>query len=149
MRMREQRMWQRSEWSVIWIHELQDLLAEGGYHGRYIVVDLTTKSWKVEQLPDDIRADFLVSSSIDQSILFSLGGKSLISDTWFIWSFHPSAHHILFWWMYNRQGRGLRAHVNLFIHQSGSFANSSLSLSLSLSLSIVFFLSHTLYTFLI
>ena len=30
---------------------------KGGYHGRYVVVDLSNKSFRIEQLPDNQRLE--------------------------------------------------------------------------------------------
>ena len=47
-------------------------MLKGGYHGRYLVVDLTDRSWRVEDLPEEITSDYLGGRGIGSKLLFDL-----------------------------------------------------------------------------
>ncbi len=34
-------------------------MKKGGYHGRYLMVNLSDKSWEINELPDQIASDYL------------------------------------------------------------------------------------------
>ena len=45
---------------------------KGGYHGRYAVVDLTHKSFRIKQLPENLAADYLGGRGIGTKLLYDL-----------------------------------------------------------------------------
>jgi len=45
---------------------------KGGYHGRYLVVDLKDKSWKAENLPEELMSDYLGARGIGSKLLFDM-----------------------------------------------------------------------------
>ena len=45
---------------------------KGGYHGRYVVVDLNNKSFRIEQLPDSLAEEYLGGRGIGSKLLFDL-----------------------------------------------------------------------------
>ena len=47
-------------------------MKQGGYHGRYLVVNLSEKSWEVEELPDQLASDYLGARGIGSKLLFDL-----------------------------------------------------------------------------
>ncbi len=47
-------------------------MSKGGFFGRYIIVDLDTKTWQVESLPDDIIRDYLGARGIGTKLLYDL-----------------------------------------------------------------------------
>jgi len=54
---------------------------KGGYHGRYAVVDLSNKSFRIEQLPDSLAEEYLGGRGIGTKLLFDLQpGKHFRED---------------------------------------------------------------------
>lgn len=47
-------------------------MSKGGYYGRYLVVDLKDKTWRVEDLPEDIMTDYLGGRGIGTKLLYDL-----------------------------------------------------------------------------
>jgi aldehyde:ferredoxin oxidoreductase len=45
-------------------------MSQGGYHGRYLVVNLTEKSWKTENLSEEITTSYLGGRGIATKLLF-------------------------------------------------------------------------------
>jgi aldehyde:ferredoxin oxidoreductase len=45
---------------------------KGGYHGRYVVIDLTNRSWRVEDLPEELMSDYLGARGIGSKLLFDM-----------------------------------------------------------------------------
>ena len=47
-------------------------MARGGYFGRYLVVDLGTKKWRIEPLPEEIARQYLGGRGIGTKLLYDL-----------------------------------------------------------------------------
>lgn len=47
-------------------------MKHGGYHGRYLMINLSDKSWQVEELPDKLASDYLGGRGIGTKLLFDL-----------------------------------------------------------------------------
>ena len=47
-------------------------MKQGGYHGRYLTVNLSEKSWEVKELPDQLASDYLGARGIGSKLLFDL-----------------------------------------------------------------------------
>jgi aldehyde:ferredoxin oxidoreductase len=45
---------------------------KGGYHGQYVVVDLTHKSFRIEALPEELTAGYLGGRGIGSKLLYDL-----------------------------------------------------------------------------
>jgi aldehyde:ferredoxin oxidoreductase len=45
-------------------------MAQGGYHGRYLVINLTDRSWQVEELPEELMSKYLGGRGIGTKLLF-------------------------------------------------------------------------------
>ena len=47
-------------------------MKQGGYYGRYLMVNLSDKSWEINELPDQIASDYLGGRGIGTKLLFDL-----------------------------------------------------------------------------
>ncbi len=47
-------------------------MKKGGYYGRYLMVNLSDKSWQINELPDQIASDYLGARGIGTKLLFDL-----------------------------------------------------------------------------
>jgi len=47
-------------------------MSQGGYFGKYLVVNLSDKTWRVENLPEEIRAEYLGGRGIAAKLLYDL-----------------------------------------------------------------------------
>ena len=47
-------------------------MKQGGYHGRYLTINLSEKSWQVEELPEQLTSDYLGARGIGSKLLFDL-----------------------------------------------------------------------------
>jgi len=45
---------------------------KGGYHGRYVMVDLTSKSYSIKELPENLAAEYLGGRGIGTKLLYDL-----------------------------------------------------------------------------
>jgi len=52
-------------------------MRKGGYHGRYLMVKLSDKSWQIEELSDKFASDYLGGRGIGSKLLFDLQGEKL------------------------------------------------------------------------
>ena len=47
-------------------------MEKGGYHGRYLMVNLSDKSWEIKELPDQLISEYLGGRGIGTKLLFDL-----------------------------------------------------------------------------
>lgn len=47
-------------------------MKQGGYHGRYLMINLSEKSWQVKKLPDQVASDYLGGRGIGEKLLYDL-----------------------------------------------------------------------------
>jgi len=47
-------------------------MKKGGYHGRYLTIDLTKKDWRVKELPEELAFDYLGGRGIGGKLLYDL-----------------------------------------------------------------------------
>ena len=47
-------------------------MKKGGYHGRYLTVNLSDKSWEIKELPDQLASDYLGGRGSGTKLLFDL-----------------------------------------------------------------------------
>jgi aldehyde:ferredoxin oxidoreductase len=47
-------------------------MKKGGYHGQYLMVNLSDKSWEIKELPDQLASDYLGGRGIGSKLLFDL-----------------------------------------------------------------------------
>ena len=47
-------------------------MKKGGYHGRYLMINLSDKSWQVKELPDQLASDYLGGRGIGSKLLYDL-----------------------------------------------------------------------------
>lgn len=47
-------------------------MKQGGYHGRYLMINLSEKSWQIKELPDQLASDYLGGRGIGAKLLYDL-----------------------------------------------------------------------------
>ncbi|MBW2222249.1 MAG: aldehyde:ferredoxin oxidoreductase, partial [Deltaproteobacteria bacterium] len=47
-------------------------MKQGGYYGRYLMVNLSDKSWEIKEMPDQLISEYLGGRGIGTKLLFDL-----------------------------------------------------------------------------